>query len=207
MSEPTWNPRPNRKKTFEILLEKFSAPAAALWNSPTLCTFAVGAITAIIVDIGETASATPIYEGCHIRLSISQPFLTGHAVIPAVERNPKLGASSITDHAMRILTERGYSFTTMAEREIVKDIVRCLCYVALDFDEEMGRAASASCLSKSYELPDGQVITIENEKFRHTPPFSDLSHGFAYYPWQGARDPIHTIAEWAQWIWAADTCV
>ena len=66
----------------------------------------------------------------------------------------------------KLLSEKGYNFTTSAEIEIVRDIKEKLCFVALDYEAAIKQSNESSTFEENYELPDGKVITIGNARFR-----------------------------------------
>ena len=107
----------------------------------------------LIIDNGSFSDSISVSVQCYLSLPLVAlldlllcrepvvshvvPIFKQHSLKHAIQRQDSSNGRDITDYLSKILCGRGYSFTTTAEREIARDLKEELCYVSLDFNEEL----------------------------------------------------------------------
>jgi actin-related protein len=147
LTEPPLNPKAERERLAQIMFDAFSVPALYVGIHSVLGLYASGRTTGLVVESGSISSYTV-------------PIVDGNAIPHAVQRLGVAGRD-ISDAMMDII-RRSNDFDPLAyyDQEIVRDIKEKLAVVSLDYDSDV---RSGSMQQRSYELPDGNEITICNE--------------------------------------------
>jgi len=138
---------------FKYHFEEYKVAGAYLVIQAMLSLYASGRTTGLVYDSGDGVTHTvPIYEGYCMNHSTKRLDLAGR---------------TLTTRMSVLLTKIGITLTTSAEKEIVRDIKEKLCYVAQNGPAEETTLYNANPeeYNKSYELPDGRIITITDARF------------------------------------------
>ena len=152
LTEAPMNPKANRERMTQMMFETFGVRGMYVSIQAVLSLYSAGRTTGCIFDSGDGVShVVPVYDGYCIPHAISRLDLAGR---------------DLTNYMTKLLCERGYSFTSTGEREIVREIKEKHAYIALDFDAEIQKSLDSSELEEYFTMPDGQEITIGSERFR-----------------------------------------
>lgn len=152
MTEPIYNPKVNREKMTKIMFETFNVPGLYVGMQSVLSLYASGRTTGIVIESGYgVTNIVPIYDGYTLAQAVTRLDFAG---------------KNLTDYQRKILVNSGLAFASTAETETIRNIKESVCYVALDYEQEVKTANSSSSLEKSYTLPDGQVISLNKERFQ-----------------------------------------
>ena len=153
LSDSPWSPKVDREMMVQIMFEKFNVRSFYVELGSILSMYSSGKTTGIVCDVGDgTTHVCPVYEGFGIPNAIAKLDMAGR---------------DLTHFLSRMLLEKGVNLSTSAEQEIVRDIKEKLCYTALDYTQEMSDWRTSSALfEQRYELPDGEIIKIDSQRFR-----------------------------------------
>jgi len=152
LTEPPLNPKASRERMVKVMFDTFGVPKLHVGMSSALALLSVGRSTGVVLDIGHTRSyALPIVESC--------------ACVGAMT-TVDVGGRDLTTFLVKLMKESSYDFTTPTEIEIVEDMKRHYCYVALDFQKEMKKANDTNKCMQYYDLPNGDSFPCNSQRFR-----------------------------------------
>ena len=151
ITEHILNPKSNREKISQILLDKLGIPAIFFASQPILSLLSTSATSGIILESGDGVS-----QSCFI--------CEGYSIPCSYERY-NYGGKDVTEYLKTMLRKRGYNFYNSSEIKLVNDIKENLCFL------ESGKRAEYSITKKSlnkkliqYYLPDGSYISVGEER-------------------------------------------
>jgi actin, other eukaryote len=168
LSEAPLLPIQNRARKAEILFETFQVKSLFVSPEGVLPLYAAGEVSGTVIDLGAGHThVTSIFDSHIIKSSLARYELSGN---------------DITQYLTE-LVELKYGFIFKSSfRNIQSTIKESLCYVAQDYDQELNLATNSTILEESFALPDGNIVKLNEERFKVPEIMFQPSLAYRGYP-------------------------
>lgn len=149
----------NRQKLAELMFETFNVEKLHIANSSMLALYSYGKSTGLVVDSGyNVTSSVPIYEGYPLT----------HA-----SKKLNIGGEDISKTLLEYIKERvGPSYKGMKGLMLADRIKEEKGFIYLEKEIE-----DAEILEEKYTLPDGKIIELSSEVYKHCEELFNSSDG------------------------------
>lgn len=146
----------NNARTLEHFFEMFQVPAMYIGLQSMYTLLASGRVNGLVVDMGHTmSSAIPFFEGEYLRHAKTQM---------------EVGGRNVSAHLARLLRTSGTCGVSLdgsiSDLHVVDSLKHKHVFVAENYEQEKKRAHESSVHCLSYELPDGTVVELNEERFK-----------------------------------------
>lgn len=137
---------PARQWMAEVMFEKFKVKSLAIFNTSVLSLFSTGRTRGLVVESGEgLTQAVPVFEG----------YAIPHAIFKM-----EVAGFDITSKVMKMMEEGERGAEHAQNMRVMQALKEKTCSVALDYNSAMKGPDMADEESKSFELPDGQIVQV-----------------------------------------------
>ena len=139
---------PAKEVTCQVMFETFQSPSLHLEHPAVLSLYGSGRCTGLVFLSGEgTTLLYPVYEGFTISTGVSRHSVTG---------------GDLTNNLQKLLQARSdLTPANFRDLGLVREMKERVCSVAMDYRQE----TEVNIFTRSYRLPDGQIIKVGNERF------------------------------------------
>eukprot|EP00811_Abedinium_folium_P034466 NODE_7344_length_1588_cov_3.605065.p1 GENE.NODE_7344_length_1588_cov_3.605065~~NODE_7344_length_1588_cov_3.605065.p1 ORF type:complete len:381 (-),score=129.13 NODE_7344_length_1588_cov_3.605065:336-1478(-) len=145
ITEPPFNPKPNRERVVEVMFETFEVPSLNISVQGVLALLGQGRTSGLVLDSGAGVTHTiPIFEGYGMTSSIIRIDLAGR------DLNTLLA---------KLLAMENICLTTTWQQHHVQIMKETVCYVTQD-------STSEEAAPVTYKMPDGQQIVLKDERWK-----------------------------------------
>lgn len=138
----------SRQWMMEVMFERFKVKSLGIFNTAVLSLFSTGRTRGLVVESGEgITQAVPVFEG--------------YAIPHAIFKMERAG-QDITAHIQQAMRQRDDARMHADNLHVMQALKEKVCSVSLDYESALKGPDLVDDESKSFELPDGNIIKVDH---------------------------------------------